>query len=90
MKKALIIGGVILGVLVVPVLGMATTPTGDAFLGLALEEAILQLADKIDETRSDVDQNKSDSDNKLQEPQSDIEGYKRKFSTCQSIIAKCE
>lgn len=86
MKKALIAVAIFSGIIIVPCLGMAIAPTRDALLGLAPEEAILKLADKIDETRLDVDQNKTDSDSKIQELQSVIDGQQAKLMEQQQII----
>jgi len=51
MKKTilLILGGFVIGALISPVAGMAINSTRSLILGMAPEEAILALADKIDE-----------------------------------------
>ena len=49
MKKSLLILGVGLIGLALPIAGMTITPTRNLILGLAPDEAILALADKIDE-----------------------------------------
>lgn len=49
MKKSLLMLGVGLIGLVLPIAGMTITPTRNLILGLAPDEAILALADKIDE-----------------------------------------
>lgn len=53
MKKIIFftVGAFLLGSLSSPFLGMAITPTRELLLGMAPEEAILILADKIDEQR---------------------------------------
>jgi hypothetical protein len=86
MKKILIpiISGVI-GI-IIPVAGMTITPTRNLILGLAPKEAILQLADKIDETRLNIDQIKTDNDNKIQELQSTIEAQQVKLAEQQKAI----
>ncbi len=80
---SLIVG--IVGI-VIPVVGMTITPTRNLILGLAPEEVILQLADKIDETRVNVDQNKKDGDNKIQELQLLIDSQKSQIEEQQKTI----
>ncbi|MFA7209373.1 MAG: hypothetical protein WC120_03725 [Parcubacteria group bacterium] len=87
MKKFLI--PIVFGVvgIIIPVVGMAITPTRDLILGLAPEEAILQFADKIDETKLNVDQNKTDNDNKIQELQLTISVQQTKIAEQEQVIA---
>lgn len=79
MRKSLIIGGIVAGIVLVPVLGMAITPTRDLILGMAPDTAVLSLADKIDENRVNVD-------SKTAELQSLIDTQKNQISEQQSII----
>lgn len=71
-KSIIIIGAVILGI-IIPFLGMTITPTRNLILGLAPEDAILQLADKIDE-------NRNESDFKIQELQSVIDAQQNQIA----------
>lgn len=59
----------IFGAALSPVIGMAIGETRNLILGLAPEESILELADKID-------RNKEDNENKIQEMQTLIEQQK--------------
>lgn len=52
MKKVLIIGGIVLTAILASILAMGIGETRSLLLGLVPEEAILQLADKIDEQRA--------------------------------------
>jgi peptidoglycan hydrolase CwlO-like protein len=52
--------------LALPVIGLTISPTRDILLGLPPDEAVLALADKIDESRVD-------NENKIQELQSIID-----------------
>ena len=79
MKKVLIIIGVVAGILIVPVLGMAITPTRDLILGIAPKQAILKLADTIDE-------NRINSDSKISELQSIIDTQQAKLTEQQQTI----
>lgn len=79
MKKSLIIGGIVAGIVLVPVLGMAISPTRDLILGMAPDTAVLSLADKIDENRVNVD-------SKTAELQSLIDTQRTQIAEQQSII----
>jgi len=79
MKKFLIpIVSVVAGI-IIPVAGMTITPTRDLILGLAPDEAVLQLADKIDE-------NRINSDSKIEELQSTINAQQAKLTEQQKLI----
>lgn len=71
MKKVTIYSVIffVVGAVLSPVIGMAIGETRNLILGLAPEEAVLELADKID-------QNKEDNENKMQEMQTLIEQQK--------------
>lgn len=71
MKKTIIysVAFFIFGAVLSPVIGMAIGETRNLILGLAPEESVLELADKID-------QNKEDNENKMQEMQMLIEQQK--------------
>ncbi|EKE22224.1 MAG: hypothetical protein ACD_7C00020G0032 [uncultured bacterium] len=71
MKKVIIYSVIffVVGAVLSPVIGMAIGETRNLILGLAPEESVLELADKID-------QNKEDNENKMQEMQTLIEQQK--------------
>lgn len=79
MKKSLITLGIVGAVVLVPVLGMAITPTRDLILGMAPDQAVLSLADKIDTNKVDVEQ-------KTEELQSLIDTQRNQIAEQQSII----
>jgi hypothetical protein len=79
MKQFIIpIASGIIGI-IIPVAGMTITPTRDLILGLVPGEAILQLADEID-------QNKIDNEDKIQELQLTIESQQIKIAEQQTMI----
>ena len=73
MKKFIIpiISGIV-GI-IIPVAGMTITPTRNFILGLAPDEAVLQLADKIDDSRVI-------NEEKMQEMQKTIEAQQIKIN----------
>ncbi len=79
MRKSLITIGIVAGVVLIPVLGMAISPTRDLILGMAPDAAVLQLADQIDANRVDVDQ-------KTSELQSLIDTQRAQIAEQQSVI----
>ncbi|MDI6777797.1 MAG: hypothetical protein QMD77_01255 [Patescibacteria group bacterium] len=81
MKKIAIYSAsaLIVGVIVSPFIGMAIGSTRELILGLAPEEAVLQLADKIDLDRAGVEQ-------KTNELQSLIDAQKSQLAEQQQII----
>lgn len=86
MRKILIpiISGVV-GI-IIPVAGMTITPTRNLILGLAPEDAILQLADKIDETKVSIDKTDTENNNKMQELQTTIEAQQVRLAEQQKVI----
>jgi len=66
MRKKLITLVIIAGVIGTPMLAMSISPTRDLLLGMTSDEAVLALADEIDESRVD-------NENKIQELQSIID-----------------
>lgn len=56
MNKALIAIAIVGTAIISPIVGMGITQTREAILGLAPEEAILKLADKIDQTDARFDE----------------------------------
>lgn len=87
MKKTLIIVGIVAAVILLPVLGMAISPTRNLLLGLAPDEQILALADKIDENRLSNEQAKSETDAKITEMQSIIDSQKVELTSYQQQVA---
>lgn len=63
MKKLIIATSIISASVLLPVLGMAINPTREILLGLAPDEQVLKLADKIDTDREEI---KSELDKKEQ------------------------
>ncbi|HBR71193.1 MAG TPA: hypothetical protein DEA27_00090 [Candidatus Moranbacteria bacterium] len=82
MKKFLIpiVSGVV-GI-IIPIAGMTITPTRDLILGLAPEEAVLKLADKIDENRVSLEQ----SNAKIAELQAIVDSQNAKLVEQNKLI----
>ena len=76
MKKSLIIFGIVVAVVLLPVLGMAISPTRDLLLGLTPDNQILALADKIDQNRVSSEQ----TDSKISELQSTIDSQQSEIA----------
>jgi|GEM_PF-4077777 len=66
--------------IIIPVAGITITPTRDLILGLAPDEAVLQLADKIDENRINFDTKMVGNEQKIIELQSIIDDQKIELS----------
>ncbi|KKP68113.1 MAG: hypothetical protein UR66_C0008G0021 [Candidatus Moranbacteria bacterium GW2011_GWE1_35_17] len=95
MKKVLIVTGIVIGILVVPFLGMTISPTRELIMGLAPDEAVLQLADKIDKSRAENESKiqelkvmNYEQQNKIQELQSLTEEQRAQFENQKSESAK--
>lgn len=73
------LAALVVGLIISPFIGMAIGSTREFILGLAPEEAVLQLADKIDENRASADQ-------KTTELQSLIDIQRGQIAEQQSII----
>lgn len=88
MKKIIlsIIGGFIIGALISPVVGMAINSTRNLILGMAPDEAILVLADKIDENLVSSEQSKSETNAKMSELQLTIDAQQAKLMEQQKAI----
>ena len=82
MKKSLIIFGIVAAVVLLPVLGMAISPTRDLLLGLTPDNQILALADKIDQNRVSSEQ----TDVKILELQSTIDSQEAELFNYQQQI----
>ena len=86
MKKTaiIIVSSFLVGIVVSPILGMAISPTRNLILGMAPDEAILVLADKIDEEsgrNNEQEQKLSEQDEKISNQQDQI--------TCESRKSEC-
>lgn len=81
MKKIMTIavGSLVVGMIISPVLGMAIGGTRELILGMAPNDAVLQLADKIDS-------NRVESDSKATGMQSLIDSQKKQIEDQQKII----
>ena len=90
MKKAilLILIGFIVGALVSPAAGMALTSTRNLILGMAPDDAILALADKIDQESG----KNEEQEQKINEQSEAINNLKREQETasCQKKKEDCE
>lgn len=73
MNKTITIAGAVVAGVALPLLGMTITPAREAIISLTTsDEKILALADKIDEQRTAAEQVKAESDQKINELQSQI------------------
>lgn len=79
MRKKLIILVIIAGIIGTPIIAMSISPTRDLLLGMTSDEAVLALADKIDESRVD-------NEKKIQELQSTIDNQSEELSNYQKQI----
>ncbi|KKP68112.1 MAG: hypothetical protein UR66_C0008G0020 [Candidatus Moranbacteria bacterium GW2011_GWE1_35_17] len=86
MKKYLIIIGVTIGILAVPFLGMTISPTRELIMGLAPDEAVLQLADRIDDNKIELQNEIANKNNKINELQSSIDQQEMKILEQQKLI----
>ena len=88
MKKYIIIAVIALaiGAILSPVVGMAIGETRSMILGLSPEDSILQLADKIDESRVSTEQSKTETDSKIAELQSTITAQQTKITEQEQMI----
>lgn len=86
MKKFLPI--IVAGVfgLVIPIAGMSITPIRNVILGLAPDEAVLELAEKIDAQRVAAEQAKAKSDQKTTELQSTVADQQTQLAEQQRMI----
>ena len=75
MKKTIVTAAIalVVGVVGTPILGMAISPTRDLILGMAPNDAVLQLADKIDQTGNT-------NEAKIQEMQATIDSQNSKLA----------
>lgn len=87
MNKSIVIAGSIIAGITLPLLGMTITPTRDAILGLAPDQAVLQLADQIDAQRVSVDQAKLDAETAKAESDAKINELQSQVSNQQQVVA---
>jgi len=91
MKKAIIIIGAVMVGVIIPFLGMTITPTRDLILGMAPDEAILILADKIDREsgkNDEQEQNITELQN-INTQQSEAMTRQEGRMTCETKKAEC-
>jgi len=82
MNKTITIAGSVIAGVALPLLGLTISPTRDAILGLAPDQAVLQLADKIDESRVSSEQ----TDAKIAELQSVIDSQQAQLADYQQQV----
>lgn len=86
MKKSLITLLIVALVVLSPIIGMAIGKTRDLILGLAPEDAILHLADEIDQQRLISEQTQQENDRKIEELQMLVVEQKDKIEEQQQMI----
>lgn len=86
MKKFIIPAILVIAGIAIPFIGMTISPTRNLILGLAPNEAVLALADKIDENRISSDQLKTETDTKIAELQATIENQKSELANYQGKV----
>jgi Skp family chaperone for outer membrane proteins len=86
MKKILLTSGIAIFGLATPFLAMTITPAREALLGLAPDEAVLALADKIDTDRVDIESELSQKDEDIQKLQSTLDAQQAKLAEQQEMI----
>lgn len=86
MNKTLVIVAIVATAIFSPIVGMAIGETRSLILGLAPDEAVLQLADKIDEQRVVAEQAKAESDQKTGELQSVVADQQAQLVGQQQMI----
>jgi hypothetical protein len=69
MNKAIATAAIVGAAILSPVASMGITPVREALLGLAPEDQIVALADKIDENRAENDQKSAENETKISELQ---------------------
>lgn len=86
MNKTLVTVAIVATAILSPIVGMAIGETRSLILGLAPDEAVLQLADKIDEQRVTAEQAKAESDQKTGELQSVVADQQAQLVGQQQMI----
>jgi chromosome segregation ATPase len=84
MNKIIIIAISSIVGLAIPVIGLTISPTRDILLGLSPDEAVLALADKIDENRVSSEQTDAkimDLQSTIESQQSEIENYREQIES---------
>jgi len=93
MNKTIITGLIAGTAILSPVVGMGITQTREAILGLAPDEAVLELADKIDQSTAKSDATASTVEAlqaKISEQESQIAGYQAQLNVQNSAIADAQ
>ncbi|OGI30203.1 MAG: hypothetical protein A3G09_03225 [Candidatus Moranbacteria bacterium RIFCSPLOWO2_12_FULL_48_12] len=86
MNKTLFIVAIVGTAILSPVVGMGIGETRSLILGLAPDEAILQLSDKIDEQRITAEQVQAENDQKTGELQSVVADQQTQLAEQQRMI----
>lgn len=86
MKNILVSIGVITGILIVPFLGMKFSPTRNFIMGLASDEAVMQLADKIDKSWIENGAKVQEMQIKIEEQQNQITKQNEKLIKQQEAV----
>lgn len=91
MNKAIVTAAIVATAILSPIAGMAITQTREALLGLAPEEAVLRLADKIDASSAKSDETSALVESlqaKVTEQEGRIEEYEEKLASQETSINK--
>lgn len=86
MNKVLVTVAIIGTAILSPIVGMGIGETRSLILGLAPDEAVLQLADKIDEQRVAAEQAQAENDQKTGELQSVVADQQTQLAEQQRMI----
>lgn len=86
MNKALVAVAIIGTAILSPIVGMGIGETRNLILGLAPDEAVLRLADKIDEQRIVAEQAQAENDQKTGELQSVVADQQAQLAEQQRMI----
>lgn len=90
MNKAIVVVAIVGTAILSPIVGMGIGETRSLILGLAPDEAVLQLADKIDEQRVVAEQTQAENDQKTAELQVSIDTQQAKLAEQQRMIDEQE
>lgn len=86
MKKALVTAVIVGTAILSPLIGMGISQTREAILGLAPDQAVLELADKIDSNRVSNDQKLSDLQTLVSTQQATIDGQNKAIEMAKSDV----
>lgn len=88
MNKVLIVVAIVGTAILSPVIGMGITQTREAILGLAPDQAVLELADKIDSNRVSNDQKLAELQTLVSVQQTTIDEQNKAIEIAKSDIQK--